>query len=69
MLTNTRLIELHRTANQCQQLVDKKCATMLEKDFADLYCLARDRLVTIESSSEEGIGLSRGPHISLLFGK
>lgn len=63
MITNTRLTELYRVANQCQKMVDKKCATILEQDYVDLYCLARDHMIA------DGRPTSIDPCIKLLFGK
>ena len=69
MITNTRLQELCNTARQCQQHVDKHAATILERDFAELYAIARDHMVPLREQDEHGIGYTKGPHIKLLFGQ
>lgn len=64
LLTNTRLIELRTVADQCQNLIDRNQATILERDFVDLYNFVRDN-VNLNKDCTEG----QLPIVSLLFGK
>jgi hypothetical protein len=71
VITNTRLTELHRVANQCQKMVDMKQATILEQDFVDLYTLARDHMIVRGASpfNDRMDNSSAIPHVPLLFGR
>lgn len=64
MITNSRLLELRTTANLCQDVVDRKCATVLEQDFCDFYNAVNDHL--FGDRQHEGDGQA---HFPLLFGK
>jgi len=66
MITNTRLQELRMVAHQCEQKVNSRKATIMEKDFVDLYEIMRDHMTPVQRKLD---ALTKGPHFDILFGQ
>jgi len=67
VITNTRLMELRGTGIMCQARVYLGTATLLERDYAELFQLVLDGVPTERLDSHAR--RVDNPHLSILIGK